>query len=120
VKWFGKYGRKVGWIVKKIWKIRKKSRLNSNKIWKNMENTEENCEIFPYHFTIQLGFLPYFPCLFTIQLTFLPYFSYLFTIFFHIVQILSLLDLSFFHIFHIISHFNLLFVHYYMENTEET
>jgi hypothetical protein len=29
VKWFGKYGRKVGWIGKKIWKIRRKSRLNS-------------------------------------------------------------------------------------------
>jgi hypothetical protein len=26
VKWYGKYGRKVSWIVKKIWKIRKKSR----------------------------------------------------------------------------------------------
>jgi hypothetical protein len=24
-----------------IWKIRKKSRMNSDKIWKNMENTEE-------------------------------------------------------------------------------
>jgi hypothetical protein len=32
VKWFGKYGRKVGCIVKKIWKIWKKSRLNCDKI----------------------------------------------------------------------------------------
>jgi hypothetical protein len=38
VKWFGNHGRKVGWIVKKIWKIRKKSRLNCEK---DMENTEE-------------------------------------------------------------------------------
>jgi hypothetical protein len=32
VKWFGKHERKVGWIVKKIWKIRKKNKLNSEKI----------------------------------------------------------------------------------------
>jgi hypothetical protein len=33
VKRYEKYGRKVGGIVK-TWKIRKKSRLNSEKIWK--------------------------------------------------------------------------------------
>ena len=37
MKWYGKYGRKVSGIVKKILKIRKKSRLNSEMIgtiWK--------------------------------------------------------------------------------------
>jgi hypothetical protein len=37
VKWYGKYGGKVSWIVKKIWKIQKKSKLNSEKIWENAE-----------------------------------------------------------------------------------
>jgi hypothetical protein len=34
VKRYGKYRRKESWIMKKIWKIRTKSRLNSEMIWK--------------------------------------------------------------------------------------
>jgi hypothetical protein len=34
VKRYGKYGRKSSWIVKKILKIWKKPRLNSEMIWK--------------------------------------------------------------------------------------
>jgi hypothetical protein len=34
VKRYGKYRRKESWIVNKIWKIRKKSRLDSEMIWK--------------------------------------------------------------------------------------
>jgi hypothetical protein len=37
VKWYGKYGRKIRWRVKRYKKIWKKSRLNSE----NMENAEE-------------------------------------------------------------------------------
>ena len=33
-KWYGKYGRKVGWIVKVYWKY-------GSKLWKDMKNTEE-------------------------------------------------------------------------------
>jgi hypothetical protein len=36
VKRYGQYGRKASWIVKKIWKIRKKSRLNSEMIWSSI------------------------------------------------------------------------------------
>jgi hypothetical protein len=35
VKRYGKYIRKESWIVKMIWKIWKKSRLESEMIWKN-------------------------------------------------------------------------------------
>jgi hypothetical protein len=31
---FGQYGRKESWTVKEIWKIQKKGKLNSEKIWK--------------------------------------------------------------------------------------
>jgi hypothetical protein len=34
VKWYGKYGRKVSWIVKRFGKYRRK-------YWKDMENMEE-------------------------------------------------------------------------------
>jgi hypothetical protein len=56
-------------------------------LWKDLENTEENCEMqigffpyFPYLFTVQLAFLPFRPYLITVQLAFLPYFQNLFTI----------------------------------------
>jgi hypothetical protein len=67
-----------------IWKIQKKSKLNSEKIGKTG--------------TIQFTFLPYFPYfpyLITIPLAFLPYFPYHFTIFFHIFPIISLFLLYF-------------------------
>jgi hypothetical protein len=34
VKRYTQYGRKASWIVKKIWKVRKESRLNNEMIWK--------------------------------------------------------------------------------------
>jgi hypothetical protein len=34
VKWHGKYGRKVSWIVKWVWKYRRK-------LWNDMGNMEE-------------------------------------------------------------------------------
>jgi hypothetical protein len=80
----------------KIWKIQKKSKLNSGKygnygrkiswIVKRFGKYKENCEMrwkiyFPYLFiTTKVTFLPYFPYLFTIQLIFLPYFPNLITI----------------------------------------
>ena len=39
VKRYGQYGRKASWI-EKIWKIWKKSKLNSDKIWTNMEERQ--------------------------------------------------------------------------------
>ena len=44
MKWFGKYGRKVGWIVKKIWKIGwivKWYETYGRKLCNDMENMEE-------------------------------------------------------------------------------
>jgi hypothetical protein len=38
VKWYGKYGRKVSWKVKKIWRLWKKPKSNSEKIWKIQKN----------------------------------------------------------------------------------
>ena len=40
VKWYGKYGRKPSWIVNKIGKIWKKSKRNSEKDMKIMEETQ--------------------------------------------------------------------------------
>ena len=37
VKRYGNYGRKVSWIVKRFGKLWKKSKLNSEKIWKMEE-----------------------------------------------------------------------------------
>ena len=37
MKWHGKYGRKVSWIVKRFGKYRRK-------LWNDMENMEENSE----------------------------------------------------------------------------
>jgi hypothetical protein len=34
---YGQYGRKASWIVKKIWKIWNKPKLNSEKIWKTQK-----------------------------------------------------------------------------------
>jgi hypothetical protein len=63
-----------------IWKIWKKSRLNSEMIWNIRFSSIFSISFhnfllyFPYHFTIHLAFLPYFPYQFTVQLIFLPYF----------------------------------------------
>jgi hypothetical protein len=38
VKRYGKYRRKESWKAKNIWKIRKKSRLNNEMIWKMWKN----------------------------------------------------------------------------------
>jgi hypothetical protein len=38
VKWFGKYGTKVSWIVKWYGKY-------GRNLWNDMENLEENCEM---------------------------------------------------------------------------
>jgi hypothetical protein len=83
VKRYGKYGRKVSWIVKKmeIWKksklnSEKKGKLNSEKVHLSFHYSTYFSSIFPYLFTIQPSFLSYVPYLFTIQLTFLPYFPW--------------------------------------------
>jgi hypothetical protein len=39
-----KYGRNPSRIVKKIWKIQKKSKLNSEKIWKIQKKSKVNSE----------------------------------------------------------------------------
>jgi hypothetical protein len=51
VKWYEKYGRKVGWIVKWYWKygrkvswIVKRYGKYRRKLWNDMENMEENSE----------------------------------------------------------------------------
>jgi hypothetical protein len=95
IKRYGKYGRKASQIVKRYEHF-------GRKLWIDMENTEENCDIiwkiqkksmlftiqptfvpyFPNHFTIQFIFLPYCPYFFTIQHTFLLYFPYNIAIFF--------------------------------------
>jgi hypothetical protein len=43
VKRYGKYGRKVSWIVK-IWKIWKKRKMYSDKIWKAWKKDKLNSE----------------------------------------------------------------------------
>ena len=40
VKCFGKYGRNPSWIVKRYGKYWKKPRMNSEKIWENMEERQ--------------------------------------------------------------------------------
>jgi hypothetical protein len=45
VKWYGQNGRKASWIVKKIWNIRKKNKLNSEMIWKIWKTNKLNCEM---------------------------------------------------------------------------
>jgi hypothetical protein len=57
-----------------IWKIWKKSKLNSEKIW-TISTYIASVFSLSFHY-----FLQYFPNLFLIQLGFLPYCSYLFTI----------------------------------------
>ena len=44
VKWYGKYGRKVSWIVIRFGNILKKCKLNSGKIWKIWKKSKLNSE----------------------------------------------------------------------------
>ena len=44
MKWYGKYGRKVSWIVKRFGKHRRKlwnAMENMEEMWNDMENMEE-------------------------------------------------------------------------------
>jgi membrane protein YqaA with SNARE-associated domain len=90
------FSRKESWIVKKIWKIRKKvgwivkwygkygkwGKLNSDKIWTIWKERDWIVKWYRKYGrkTIQLAFLPYFPYHFTIQPSFLKYFPYFLTI----------------------------------------
>ena len=44
VKWYGKYGRKVNWIVKRYRKCGRKVGENSEKIWKIVKRFFKNTE----------------------------------------------------------------------------
>jgi hypothetical protein len=100
VKWYGKYGRKISWIVNDFENTEEKCEM-IGKIWKKSKLNSDQC----------------CPYLFTIQPTLLPYFSYVFTIFFCIFQIIYLFNLGFFHIFHIISQFSSVFSKSYHYST---
>jgi hypothetical protein len=101
----------------KIWRLWKKSKLNSEKIWKIQKkivkgngNYERKISWIVNRFGKYRrklwNYMKNIPYHFTIQPTFLPYFRYHVTIFFCIFQFLSLFDLPFLHIFHIFSLFS--------------
>jgi hypothetical protein len=87
-----------------IWKILKKGKSYSEKVWKIQREI-----YFPYHFTFQLAFLPCCLYLITIRHTFLPYFPYHFTFQFAFLPDFPNHFTIFFHIFPIFSQFSSVF-----------
>jgi uncharacterized membrane protein len=77
----------------KIWKIQKKSKLNSEKIWKIQKKIVKRYGNYGRNASRVVK----------------RYFPYPLTLFFCIFQIFSLFNLGFFHIFHIISQFSSVF-----------